>query len=309
MTFPESGIIKLGPQNKAALGRLASYVSDTIRETPQEPKSVFIEMIVDRITSKVSKLDACMILSGPKGSGKSYSAVGLAYRTSVMLAAKNDGKPEDYFTLKNSCILSDPESINSVLREARENQIILCDDTGITFGNRSFMNEKNQNFNRILAICRTMRWFLIFTVPLRSQVDLQLRQLANYYGVVYKSFHAAKFNILKIYSTDVKETGKNETYSRRLSFDEKKMDFFVCFAPPDHLIKEYDKIRAATAKNIVNSGGSLTTDFVDKKAILINALKREKKPNYSLLAKKYGFCRQTVQSEYKKLQEQRNAVK
>jgi uncharacterized membrane protein len=221
-----------------------------------------------------------------------------------MIADKMGGKPEDYFTLKNSCILSDSESINAVLRDAGENQIILCDDTGITFGNRNFMDRKNQDFNRILAICRTMRWFLIFTVPLRSQVDLQLRQLANFYGIVYKSFHSARFNVLKIYSTDVKETRKYETYSRRLTFDEKKVDFYVCFAPPDALVKEYDKIRAATAKRIVNAGGSLDiTKHIDKKELLIAALKKKKHPNYSKLGKQYGFCRQTVKKEYDLLHE------
>jgi hypothetical protein len=301
--YPESGIIRLGPQNKAALGRLASWISDEEKLDPCKPRSIFLEMIADRITNPVSKNDACLILSGPKGSGKSYSAVAMAYRLSVMLSGITGGKPEDYFTLKNSCILSDPESINEVLRNARENQIILCDDTGITFGNRNFMDRKNQDFNRILAICRTMRWFLIFTVPLRSQVDLQLRQLANFYGIVYKSFHAHKFNVLKIYITDNQEYGKHESFSRKLTFDEKKIDFFVCFAPPDNLVKEYDKIRAATAKRIVNAGGSLATlkPFVDKKAMLIETLKKITNPNYSVIGKKYGFCRQTVKKEYDKL--------
>jgi hypothetical protein len=34
-----------------------------------------------------------------------------------------------------------------------------------------------EDFNKILSVCRTNRWAVIFNVPVQSHVDLHVRQL------------------------------------------------------------------------------------------------------------------------------------
>jgi hypothetical protein len=184
----QSGICRLGAMNKSAVEKAAD-ISAILSKKGVQPKSLFLEMIADRLTDTVSKNSATIILSGPLGSGKSYAAIGMAYRLSQILGERMKKPATDFFTLKNSAILSDPEGINALLQNSRKQQIILIDDSGVAFGNRDFFTKKSKDFNRLMAIARPMRWLIIFTCPLRSQIDLQLRQFANWNGSVFFSAH------------------------------------------------------------------------------------------------------------------------
>jgi hypothetical protein len=280
----ETGLCRLGAMNKSAIEKAAD-ISAILSAKGIHPKSLFLDMIADRLTDKISKNSATIILSGPLGSGKSYAAIGMAYRLSLILAERLKHPATDFFTLKNSAILSDPEGINELLKNSRKHQIILIDDSGVAFGNRDFFTKKSKDFNRLMAIARPMRWLIIFTTPLRSQIDLQLRQFANWNGSVYFSAHQHGFSILKMYSVDVKEIGGNQTFTRKVILGGKKMDFLVFWGPPKELADEYDKLREATARRIIGEGGSLDHNFKKDKSKMKNVMKTTKERSHDM--KKY----------------------
>lgn len=295
-----SGLMCLGSANKRAVERL-SNIAQAIQKDNLLYKSLFLERIADLMTG-ISKQSVELLISGPKGSGKSYSCLTIADKLSKILSDRTKGKhsPEDFFTLKNSCILSDPDSVNEVLQNSKNNQIILVDDAGATFSNRTFNDKRNQAFNRILSVCRTQRWCVLYTVPMKSQADLVIRQLSNFYGHVYKSNHNGGFNILKLFSVDVKEgISSSEMFSRKLLFDGKKCDFWIIYSPPKDLADQYDKIREKSAQKIINQGGSFTQiSSTDKKVKLIKDLKKTKTPNFTDLGRKYNMDKRTIKKIY-----------
>jgi hypothetical protein len=305
-----SGYMNLGPTNKRVIEKF-SNICQEIKRLGLDPPSLFLERMADRLLGK-SKQSFELLISGQKGSGKSYSALSICNSLSKILSRRSEGAhpPEYYFTLKNSCILSDPESVNNVLRNSKVNQLILIDDTGATFGSRTFQDKKNQAFNRILAICRTKRWGIIYTVPVRSQTDLQIRQLSNYYAQVYKSNHAGGFNLLKIFEADVIERKTPEMISRRLVFEGHKFEMYCCFAPPEALAKAYDILRERSANEMIEKGGYNIPkkSKSDRKILLVKDLRKcVGVPNFAEMGRKHGINRISVKRIYEK--EIKNATK
>ena len=86
---------------------------------------------------------------------------------------------------------------------------------------------ENRNFNALLSVCRTNRWILLLTAPLKKHTDNQTRDMVDITGVVYKSYHRGGFNFLKVTSGEISQSGKE--YNHRMSFSKKKVDFWVSF--------------------------------------------------------------------------------
>ena len=248
----ENALVDLGGQNKAALKRLAILATDHIKSGEPTPISPFCEWVADRLTG-ISKQDFSILMGGKKGSGKSYSSLYLATRIAESLARRVGGKPEDYFNLQNCALLEDSENISRILNDAGKQQVIIIDDASTAVGSRDFQSSGNKNFNKLLTTCRTRRWCLILNVPVRTHVDLQIRELVDCTASVYKSFHAAGFNVLKIMSNDVQATVKgNKTYARRLSFSDRKIDFWIAQSPSPVLAAKYDLLRDEAAQRLIS---------------------------------------------------------
>ncbi len=245
-----SGVIALGPSNKSAIKRLANHAQAFLKSGEPLPPSPFCELIADKI-SGASKQDSSLLLSGKRGSGKSLSALFIAVRVSEALARIMGGTPSDYFALENCAVLDDEAAIGELLKKSASHQIIIIDDSSVALNSRAFATTANRQFNKIFTVCRTRRWFLIFTTPIRSHIDLSIRQMVDFTGTVFKSFHVGSFNILKIHAVDVSEHSKNKEYVRRLNFDKQKIDFWVAFHPGKELSDAYDIRRDAAALRII----------------------------------------------------------
>lgn len=253
--FLSNNLIDLGPANPSAIRRLAHYASLLIKSGEPIPDSPFIEWAADRITGK-DRQDLVVFLQGRRGSGKSYSCLWIGKRLGIAIAKRKGGQWNDYFNLANIATLEDTDSIMQLLDETGKYQVVLIDDAGLAVSNRSWNSPQNRNFNALLQTCRTRRWVLLLTAPLKKQTDNQTRDLCDINGTVYKSFHGEGFNILKITSSEISPTGKE--YNHRLNFGKKKVDFWVTFKPDDDLTREYDLQRDASAievnKRIVKTG-------------------------------------------------------
>jgi hypothetical protein len=149
----------------------------------------------------------------------------------------------------------DSSKITHLLSTKGKYQVLIIDDAGVGANNREFLSRGNINFNKIVMTCRTKRWVVIFTSVLKSHVDLNIREMSDILINIYKSFHEGGFNICKAKNSDVIElpNNKNITISKRLSFDKdnKKIDFWVSFAPDKQLAEEYDRQRDIAADQIL----------------------------------------------------------
>jgi hypothetical protein len=221
----------LGPSNKSALKRFAEICTAIYTNDLPLPPSPFIEFVVDRTTGK-SKQDFSMTVDAKKGMGKSYTSGFVAGRYAIEIAERNGHDPKDYFSLNNCALLEDTEGISNILEEAEKHQAIIIDDAGTAIGSRDFAQQKNKNFNKILTVCRTKRWFVILNSPMATHLDLQVRELVDASAHIYKKFHEVGYNMYKINSTDsTYRMGKKRIFERRFSFFHRKFDFWCAYSP------------------------------------------------------------------------------
>lgn len=252
------GFVDLGPSNRSALKRFANICTAISQNNLPLPPNPLIEFIVERTTGK-SKQDFTGMVDGKKGKGKSYSSLYLLARYAMEVAEKWGQDPKDYFTLDNCALLEDTEGITRIMNEAGKYQGILIDDAGVAMGSRDFATQKSKNMNKIMATCRTKRWFVLQNAPLSSHVDKQQRELMDMIAHIYKSFHEAGFNVLKINSSESTfRFGKSHTFEKRFSFFDRKFDFWAAFSPDildpfKGFMSAYDKQREEAASKIIST--------------------------------------------------------
>jgi len=251
-----SCFMDLGPSNKSAIKRFANICSAINEHELPLPPSKFIEFVADRTSGK-SKQDFTMIIDAKKGYGKSYSSAYLCGRYAIEMAERFKQDPKDYFSLENCALLEDTEGITKIMDVAEKQQAIIIDDAGTAIGSRDFAQQKNKNFNKILATCRTKRWFVILNVPISSHIDVQVRELVDASAHVYKPFHEGGFNVLKINSSESNyRFGKKKVFERKFSFFERKFDFWCAYSPDvldpfRGFIEKYDRQRDEAANKII----------------------------------------------------------
>jgi hypothetical protein len=241
------GHIDLGGATNNAINRLAKYASRIVESGKPIPQSPFITWAADRLVGK-DKQDLVFFLQGRRGSGKSYSCLYISKRLAEAIAARKGGVWQDYFSLENCATLEDSDGILQLLSKTKNNQVVVVDDASVAISNRAWNSQENRNWNALLTVCRTRRWALFINAPLRGHVDIQTRQLCDFTGTVYKSFHAGGFNILKVTSSEMSTTGKE--YNKRLSFNNAKVDFWVTFLPDEELARKYDETRSKATETL-----------------------------------------------------------
>jgi len=263
-TYPEiyeSGLIDLGPMNQSAIKKLANLAQTIINNNEEYPPSPFLKMVAELITGS-DKQDFSIIISGDKGMGKSYVAIYIAPRLADEVAKILGGTRDDYFSLNNCALLEDTDGVNKILKISKKHQIIIVDDAGVAVGSRDFATTHNKNFNKLLATCRTMRWCVILTVPMRSHLDKQVRELVSATARIYKSFHKGGFNILKMGKIKILQDYKDKAIYPRFIFNKKKVDFWVAFRPDLELAEEYDRRRDMASQRLIAE--SVTGEEIEK---------------------------------------------
>ena len=263
-TYPEiyeSGLIDLGPMNQSAIKKLANLAQTIINNNEEYPPSPFLKMVAELITGS-DKQDFSIIISGDKGMGKSYVAIYIAPRLADEVAKILGGTRDDYFSLGNCALLEDTDGVNKILKISKKHQIIIVDDAGVAVGSRDFATTHNKNFNKLLATCRTMRWCVILTVPMRSHLDKQVRELVSATARIYKSFHKGGFNILKMGKIKILQDFKDKAIYPRFIFNKKKVDFWVAFSPDPLLAEEYDRRRDMASQRLIAE--SVTGEEIEK---------------------------------------------
>jgi hypothetical protein len=252
LNFYKTGILHLGPNNTSAVGRLAHYGTLITENKLPLPPHLLSEFFVGRTTME-SKQDYRLIVDGDPGMGKSTTMLyeGSRYGEAAADLAKDNPRatwiigeePQDYFSLKNCCLLQDTEGLTTMLDDCEKRQAIIVDDAGVTVGNKDSQTQKNKNIGAIMQTCRTKRLLLLWNAPMRKHIDLQVRELVYAKGYIFKSCHTAGFNILKMNITKQDTTNPNAPeWKHRFVFGGKKISFYLAYSPD--LIDEYTGIVA-----------------------------------------------------------------
>jgi hypothetical protein len=247
----------LGPANKSAIKRFAIICDKVFKNDLPLPPSPFIEYVVDRTTGK-SKQDFTGMIDGKKGMGKSTTNAYFLGRYAIEAAERFGQDPKDFFSLDNCALLEDTEGIVKILDEAEKYQGIMLDDASVALGSRDFATQKNKNLNKIMTVCRPMRWFVMQNAPMTSHIDLQQRELMDFVAHVYKSYHEGGFNIIKINSIDsTYRMGKKKVFEKRFSFCNKKIDFYAAYSPDildpfKGFMEKYDKQREEASNRLIS---------------------------------------------------------
>jgi hypothetical protein len=262
----EKGVINLGANNSQALKKLIR-VGETISKNnlPMFP-SKFIEFIVDR-TFGESKQDYRITLDGEPGYGKSYTSTYYGARYAIEAADRNGQDPKDYFSLDTCALLQDTEGVTKLMDETDKYSCVIIDDAGIAAGNRDFLTQSNKNMSAILQTCRTKRWFLIYNMPNRRHVDLQIRELVYAKAYIAQPCHDKGFNIVKINRERINtsNTKSGDTWRQRLVFSGKKMNYFIAFStdylsPYLGLIEKYDELRDKATETLIHERATNESD-------------------------------------------------
>ena len=249
--IPPSAIVRVGPRNPSSVKRFARIVRQMIRDKIPIPRSRFAHYISKRVTGE-DKQDFSMIITGKKGTGKSYASIRICQTVAKEHVKNLGGSPEDYFTLNNCCLLEDTEGINRMVKSSKKYQIIIIDDAGVAIGARDFATTSNKNFNKILSTCRTKRWVVLLNTPAKTHIDKQVRELVDCWAHVFLPQHKWGFNILKIHSITINELKSNYPYQKRYEFDKQKVDMWAVLTPDKKTVEAYDIGREDAAQKLID---------------------------------------------------------
>ena len=276
LAFYQTGILHYGPNNRKGVERVANIGTAISANKLPLPPSRLTEFFVERTTGK-SNLDYRIIIDGEPGSGKSTTFFYLGGRYGVECAdfAKwcyehEDDKgvdtdwilgtePKDYFKLENCCLLQDTEKLTSILDSCEDRQAIIVDDAGVTVGNKDSQSQKNKNIGAIMQVVRTKRLLLLWNAPLRKHIELQVRELVYAKGYIFKSCHAAGFNIMRINITKQNNENPNAPeWKNRFAFDGHKISYYLAYSPDyidgyEGINQKYEIGRKNAANDLVST--------------------------------------------------------
>jgi hypothetical protein len=200
------------------------------------------EMWGEKLASS-DKQHIIALYEGPTGYGKSYAAIDTAWKTSIHLAYKRGGDPEDYFTIDNVAIIT-PDEVLRVAKEMKLHGEYILDDIGVGLSSRKWNQKSNEVINNILMTFRTLNNLLLMTVPNKSMVDKNARRLTHNKIVMTSQLfkHGLTFGKL----SKVKYQYHKDSDKAIYPFYEQGGKYYNLVAfemPPKHMVKEYDKRR------------------------------------------------------------------
>jgi hypothetical protein len=246
----EYQFVPLGPSGRGAITRFANSVQAHIKSGAPNPPSPFAKYVAERITNDDDRQDFIAAVSGPRGSGKSYTCLSALSHISEEIANIRGGSPLDYFDPRTNVLaLDDAASISELIARKHHNkfQCLLIDDN-TALGNHDWNTRASKNAVKIFLTMRTMRNCIFLNAPLFKNLDNSIRDFCQVTFWVEKGFHRGGFNVVRANFHEVSQSGKD--YKHRLNFGGNKVDLWASFAPSKTILDYYDIAREESAKRL-----------------------------------------------------------
>lgn len=194
----------------------------------QEPS--WIRYIKKRIKQNKNFLG---IITGPTGSGKSYSALSIA----MML---------DHKFTTDQCVFSSRELMKLINSgKVNKGSVILWDEAGVGQSHRSWQSQTNKIINYLLQTFRHKNFILIFTSPYLDFIDASTRKLFHAEFKTENIDYSRK--VVKLNCQHIQyNSRKSKFYYKRLMFKNERgfwetVDGWNIPQPPNDILEFYEK--------------------------------------------------------------------
>lgn len=159
-----------------------------IEERINAEPNPFVKEILERVWKK--NKNVLIVIVGGTGSGKSYTALRLAYELDPTFSHKTlrqrlAYKPDHFFDIVNSGLV--------------KGQAMIIDEGGVAQDAREWHSFNNKAINQILETFRHENLFVIFAVPALKYIDVGARRLFHYYLEALDVDINRRLNKAKIY--------------------------------------------------------------------------------------------------------------
>jgi len=230
-----------------------------------------MSLFIKRVKKKVQKQNNNyqLIIVGPTGSGKSWSALTLA-------SAVDPDFTTDHVAFS-------PQEFIDITKDTNPGQAIVFDEAGVGIGNRDWYKKVNKKMMKIMQTIRHENQFILFTTPDTSFVDKQARSLFDSYMEMVSLNPQKKEAIAKIQRMQMNpKTGK--IYYKNLRFDNlntgfrEKISKYKMKPPTQDLTKPYEKRADKFKRRLKDEGVKNVMDIgkkVDSKKSKIKKLDKK----------------------------------
>lgn len=204
--------------------------------------------IAEKITSKHNQHCSILIV-GPMGTGKSWTALWISYRVSVELANILGGKWQDYFSVDENTGIIDTDDIIKMVGNMKEHRPYIADDIGATWDARDFAKKGNKLLNKIAQTWRTENNLLILTIPDNFLLDKVPRSLVNYFIEMEMGLFDYGISVMKLFEV-VRKHRQDKTHYVYIRNNGRQFVRHVSRKPPDEILDEYEPLRKQKAKEL-----------------------------------------------------------
>jgi len=214
-------------------------MKDELAQIQNTEHGIFGGYVHQRI--KKNKNFMCCI-TGPTGSGKTYSALSFAQKWDKNFTSNNIVfTPQEFIDLLNSNTL-------------KKGSVIIADEFGVSMNSRNWQSVSNQVINYVLQTFRSKNYIVLFTSPDFSFIDTAARKLFHCHMMTAGINHTEKHCLIKPYMLQINQrTGDIYYKYLRLSLKntgEKKLSEIEVGLPTKKLIKEYEIKKDAFVTNL-----------------------------------------------------------
>lgn len=168
--------------------------AEQIRFRKKPEGGLLVQYVKERIKKDKNWL---AVITGPTGSGKTYSALALAEAIDPNFSAKNIVfTPEEFMQLLNGDTLS-------------KGSVIVFDEAGVTLNARQWQQSSNQMIQHVLQTFRHKNYIVIFTAPHFGFIDRASRELFHcYMETQYIDFRSKKCALKPLMIQVAQRSGK-----------------------------------------------------------------------------------------------------
>lgn len=175
---------------------------------------------------KGNKNATILVVGDYTGVGKSY----LSMKLGEVFHTANNLAP---FTIKNVGFF--PEDFLDFVRHAKKYNAYVFDDAGLSIGSRDWYSETNKILTSVVESYRFLNLVVFITVPLRRLMDINIRELSNYFITVNAPGFGKCYELRHAHFA---KQGMGQVYQYHM------VDFSDVSLPSKELCEKYEKKKA-----------------------------------------------------------------
>ena len=235
--------------------------------TPGAPTLAWL--IARRVTGKID-LDCTIMITGKKGTGKSYFSLSLAYEIAKCIAIIKHKKElkalsgEDreikmkeyvskYFSMEHVRSVDKNGTLEMFSGDIikTENSILICDDVSIAANSRNSMTSNNKALSQIMTVSRIYRNVVILNTVYSSLVDKTARGFSDILIELVGIDKVNQRSVAKVYLFSINQINSKE-YRKFYTWHGARIIYWFSYLPPQWLRDQYRQLRKEKTDQLVD---------------------------------------------------------